>query len=128
MDIALMNVRITFQRNEVVSDKIGIRFVSISTETTFLNLLANSIVRTPIPGPISNIPDFSFSQQNSAILGQTLGFIIKFCPRDFVNLNPCFSKIDFIVFMLDRLYNTSHPLMSIFNLNFSIKLNHCPDI
>ena len=117
-----------FSKSAVVSDKIGIRFVSISTETTFLNLLANSIVKTPIPGPISNIPDFSFSQQNSAILGQTLGFIIKFCPRDFVNLNPCFSKIDFIVFMLDRLYNTSHPLMSIFNLNFNIKLNHCPDI
>ena len=66
-----------------VSDKIGIRFLSISTAMTSLAFSARYCVIVPIPGPISNTKSSLFTSAAEIIFSSTRSSIRKFCPNFF---------------------------------------------
>ena len=58
----------------------GSSFESSSMQTTFFARFASSAVSTPMPAPISITPLSESMPLSSAILGQTAGLTMKFCP------------------------------------------------
>ncbi len=85
-------ITLTLSKPESVLLRTGFNLSSISIATTFFAASQRQQVKTPAPGPISIIP-VSLSAALCAILGHTDGSVIKFCPKDFLNVNPSVSRI-----------------------------------
>lgn len=78
MDVAAMNVRITFQKNEVVSDEIGNRTNTFSNYYSCYSTMSDSAgksnVETAVAGLIIDHSDISFTVRfcnKTSVIGST---------------------------------------------------------
>ena len=95
-------ITLILSKEESVSLRTGKSDLSISTATTFFAQYASSLVKLPIPGPISSTQSSLVISDSSAIFSQTNLSVRKFCPKDLEKWNPCLCNMAFILFIENK--------------------------